>query len=45
LFTYVTTRALDGLYRMIAEEEKNIRRDPMGSGSKSIEKVFGLLRQ
>jgi hypothetical protein len=43
--TYVTARALEGLYRMIAEEEKKIRQDPMGSGSKAIEKVFGLLRQ
>jgi len=29
---------------MIAEEEKNIRRDPLGSGSKLIGKVFGLLQ-
>ncbi|HEX8954929.1 MAG TPA: DUF4197 domain-containing protein [Burkholderiaceae bacterium] len=42
---YVTARALDGLYHMIAEEEKKIRQDPIGSGSKAIEKVFGLLRQ
>lgn len=40
---YVTQRALDGLYLMIAEEEKAIRRDPIGSGSKIIGKVFGLL--
>lgn len=41
---YVTQRALDGLYTMIAEEEKAIRRDPVGSGSKIIGKVFGALR-
>ena len=29
---YVTGKALDGLYRMIAEEEKKIRRDPIGTG-------------
>lgn len=37
---YVTQRALDGLFTMIAEEEKAIRRDPIGSGNKIISKVF-----
>ena len=41
---YVTQRALDGLYTMIGEEEKAIRQDPIGSGSKIIGKVFGALR-
>ena len=41
---YVTQRALDGLFLMIAEEEKNIRRDPISYGSKAISKVFGLLK-
>ena len=41
---YVTQRALDGLFLMIAEEEKAIRQDPIGSGSKVIGKVFGLLK-
>lgn len=41
---YVTQRALDGLYYMIGEEEKAIRRDPLGSGSKIIGKVFGSLK-
>ncbi len=41
---YVTQRALDGLYTMIGEEEKAIRRDPIGSGSKIIGKVFGALK-
>lgn len=41
---YVTQRALDGLYYMIGEEEKAIRRDPIGSGSKIIGKVFGSLK-
>ncbi|MBI3230058.1 MAG: DUF4197 domain-containing protein [Burkholderiales bacterium] len=41
---YVTQRALDGLYLMIAEEEKAIRADPIGTGSKIIGKVFGLLK-
>ena len=40
---YVTERAIDGLYVMIAEEEKEIRRDPIGTGSKILRKVFGSL--
>lgn len=40
---YVTKRAAEGLYVMIAEEEKAIRRDPVGTGSKIIGKVFGAL--
>lgn len=41
---YVTQRALDGLFVMIAEEEKAIRRDPLGAGSSIIGKVFGSLK-
>lgn len=42
--TYVTQRALDGLFYMIGEEEKAIRRDPIGTGSKIIGKVFGSMK-
>ena len=38
---YVTGKALDGLYFMIGEEEKKIRRDPIGTGSALLAKVFG----
>jgi hypothetical protein len=38
---HVTARALDGLYFMIGEEEKNIRADPVKSGSAILKKVFG----
>ena len=41
---YVSHRAVDALYVMIAEEEKAIRKDPIGTGSKIIGKVFGLLK-
>jgi hypothetical protein len=41
---YVTRKALDGLYYMIGEEEKKIRRDPIGTGSALLGKVFGALR-
>ena len=35
--------ALDGLFLMIAEEEKKIRKDPVGTGSALLKKVFGGL--
>ena len=41
---YVTDRALAGLYLMIGEEEKIIRRNPLAYGSKIIGKVFGSLK-
>lgn len=41
---YVTGKALDGLYLMIGEEERKIRRDPVGTGSAILSKVFGSLR-
>ena len=41
---YVTRKALDGLYFMIGEEERHIRRDPLGTGSALLAKVFGSLR-
>jgi hypothetical protein len=44
LDAYVTQKALDGLYFMIAQEEKKIRLDPVGSASSIIRKVFGALR-
>jgi Protein of unknown function (DUF4197) len=41
---YVTAKALDGLFLMIAQEEKQIRKDPLAAGSSIISKVFGALR-
>lgn len=38
---YVTGKTLDGLYLMIGEEERKIRKDPIGSGSALLAKVFG----
>ncbi|WP_374432894.1 DUF4197 domain-containing protein [Inhella sp.] len=40
--SYVTRKALDGLYRLIGEEEKKIRQDPVGTGSAILKKVFKL---
>jgi hypothetical protein len=44
LDNYVTERALDGLYLMIAEEEKAIRTNPVGAAGNLAKKVFGALR-
>ncbi len=41
---YVTQKALDGLYVMVAEEEKKIRQDPVAAGTNIIKKVFGALK-
>ena len=41
---YVTSKALDGLYMMIGEEERKIRKDPVGTGSALLKSVFGSIR-
>jgi hypothetical protein len=38
---YVTGKALDGLFLVIGEEEKKLRKDPLGTGSELLKKVFG----
>jgi hypothetical protein len=40
---YIARKALDGLFTMIAEEEKAIRADPVGQASNILKKVFGAL--
>ena len=40
---YVTQKAMDGLFLMIAEEEKKLRSNPLGAGSDLLKKVFGAL--
>lgn len=42
---YVTQKALDGLFLMVAEEERAIRRNPVGQSSALLQKVFGALGQ
>jgi hypothetical protein len=44
LDSYVTQKALDGLFFMVAEEEKKIRKDPIGAASAIVRKVFGAIR-
>lgn len=41
---YVTAKTLDGLFTLIGEEERNIRKDPMATGSALLQKVFGAVR-
>jgi hypothetical protein len=42
---YVTDKALDGLYLMIGEEERQIRQHPATAASAIVSNVFGALRQ
>lgn len=41
LTAYVTQKAIDGLFVMIAKEEKKIREDPMARTTELLKKVFG----
>lgn len=41
---YVTRKALDGLFVMMAHEEAAIRKDPLGQASSLVRKVFGAMR-
>ena len=42
--SYVTQKTLDGLYLMMADEERAIRKDPLGQASSLLKKVFGAVR-
>ena len=44
LESYITGKALDGLFLVIGQEEKKIRQDPVGTGSALLSKVFGALK-
>lgn len=44
LEAWVTKKALDGLYTVLAEQEKALRANPLGAGSDLLKKVFGSLR-
>ncbi|GAB2628783.1 DUF4197 domain-containing protein [Belliella aquatica] len=41
LNSYVTNRAIDGLFKLIAEEELNIRKDPLARTTVLMRRVFG----
>ncbi len=38
---YATNKAIDGLFHLVAEEEKKIRRDPVARVSEILRRVFG----
>jgi len=38
---YVTSKAMDGLFKMVAAEEKNIRQNPVARSTDLLKKVFG----
>jgi hypothetical protein len=40
---YVTNKALDGLFTMVAEEEKNIRQNPVARTTDLMRQVFGAV--
>jgi hypothetical protein len=42
---YVTQKALDGLFLMIAKEEAAIRQNPLGQASTLLQRVFGAVRR
>ena len=44
LETYVTEKTLDGLFLIMADEERAIRKDPLGQSSNLLKKVFGALQ-
>ena len=43
LDAYVTNKALDGLFLMMAKEEASIRKDPLGQASGILRQVFGAI--
>ena len=43
--SYVTDKAMDGLFKMVAEEEKQIRQNPVARTTDLLQKVFGALRK
>jgi hypothetical protein len=43
--SYVTQKASDGLFKMIAEEEKRIRENPAARTTQLLENVFGAMKK
>lgn len=41
---YITQKAMDGLFLLVADEERRIRKDPVGRTTDILRKVFGILR-
>ena len=45
LNSYVTQKALDGLFYAVAQQEAQIRKDPLGTANSVIEQVFGSIKR
>jgi len=43
--SYVTNKALDGLFKMVAEEEAKIRANPAARTTDLLQKVFGAAQK
>jgi hypothetical protein len=41
--SYVTNKAMDGLFKLVAEEEKRIRENPAARTTDLLQKVFGSI--
>jgi hypothetical protein len=41
---YVTKKALDGLYLIIGEQERALRKDPVSATSSLVQKIFGAVK-
>lgn len=39
--SYVTRKTLDGLFKTLAEQERAIRKDPIGTGSAILKRIYG----
>ncbi|MEO5804188.1 MAG: DUF4197 domain-containing protein, partial [Verrucomicrobiota bacterium] len=42
---YVTQKAMDGLFKMVADEEKKIRENPAARSTELLQKVFGAVKK
>lgn len=42
---YVTQKAMDGLFKMVGEEEKKIRENPAARTTELLQKVFGAVKK
>jgi hypothetical protein len=45
LNAYVTSKAMDGLFKTVAEEEKRIRENPVARSTDLLKSVFGSLQK
>ncbi len=43
--SYVTTKAMDGLFKMVAQEEQQIRQNPVARTTDLLQRVFGALKK